>query len=131
MLTTPTPVEQVALLLVLLLVAGFLIGHPWGRVAALRTLGAIWDALSAVSARFALVFHYLLPAKERDGSLPPIRLWFWSGLNVFVVLLWLTGRFFGRDGAFYNVIGWTNALFAIVNLVLVIGAYAALRYEAY
>lgn len=127
MLTTPTPVEQVALLLVLLLVAGFLIGHPWGRVAALRTLGAIWDALAAVSARFALVFHYLLPAKERDGSLPPIRLWFWSGLNVFVVLLWLTGRFFGRDGAFYDVIGWTNALFAIVNLVLVTGAYAALQ----
>jgi hypothetical protein len=127
MLSTPTPLEQAALLFGLLLVAGFLIGHPWGRLAALRTLGAVWDAVSTVSARFALAFHYAVPAKERDGSLPRIRLWFWCGLNILVVLLWLTGRFFGREAGFYDVIGWINALFALVNLTLVTGAYAALQ----
>jgi len=127
MLSTPTPLEQGALLMSLLLIAGFLIGHRWGRVAALRTLGAVWDAISSISARFALAFHYVLPAKERDGSLPRIRLWLWSGLNVLLVMLWLTGRFFGRDAAFYDAIGWANTLFATVNLTLVTGAYAALQ----
>lgn len=127
MLSTPTPLEQGAVLLFLLLLAAFLIGHPWGRVATLRTLGAVWDALSTISARFALAFHYVLPAKERDGSLPRVRLWVWCALNVLVVLLWLSGRFFGRDAAFYDAIGWSNALFAAVNLTLVTGAYAALQ----